>query len=82
MIVDSAWYLNGERRPVELTKEGLDEVARSGGFAWIGMHEPSLDEMQAQNDLGQFSHLGQYQEWLPLNIQGMHRQVSLHRRGN
>ncbi len=42
----------------------------------------SLEEMKQSIRLEEFSHLGQYEAWLPLNIEGMYRQVSLHRRGN
>ena len=42
----------------------------------------SLDEMKSSITLSEFSHLAQYEAWLPLNIEGMYRQVSLHRRGN
>ena len=42
----------------------------------------SLEEMKQSIRLEEFSHLGQYEAWLALNIEGMYRQVSLHRRGN
>ena len=42
----------------------------------------SLEDMQATIKLEAFSHLDQYGDWLPLNVEGMYRQVSLHRRGN
>ncbi|MDH3638053.1 MAG: MBL fold metallo-hydrolase [Gammaproteobacteria bacterium] len=42
----------------------------------------SLDQMKTRITLPDFQHLGQYQEWLPLNIEGMYRQVQLHRRAN
>ena len=45
MIVDSAWYHDGERRPVDLSDGGLAELRGQGGFVWIGLHEPSADEM-------------------------------------
>ncbi|MDH3692664.1 MAG: MBL fold metallo-hydrolase [Gammaproteobacteria bacterium] len=42
----------------------------------------SLEEMQQTIMLENYSHLGQYVEWLPLNIQGMYNQISLHRPGS
>ena len=33
-------------------------------------------------DLSEFSSFGQFDPWSPLNIEGMYRQISLHRRGN
>ena len=42
----------------------------------------SLEEMKRSILLEDFSHLGQYDAWRELNIEGMYRQVSLHRRGN
>lgn len=42
----------------------------------------TLDQMKTQITLPEFAHLGQYKEWLPLNIEGMYRQVQLHRRAN
>lgn len=42
----------------------------------------SLQEMQQSIRLDEFSHLERYEEWLPLNIEGVHRQVYWHRRGN
>ena len=42
----------------------------------------SLEEMKAGIQLEEFSHLGQYEAWRELNIEGMYRQIALHRRGN
>lgn len=42
----------------------------------------SLEEMKQSIKLEAFSHLGQYEAWLPMNIEGVYRHVSLHRRGN
>ncbi len=42
----------------------------------------SLEEMKASITLPDYADWGQYEAWLPLNIEGMYRQVSLHRRGN
>jgi glyoxylase-like metal-dependent hydrolase (beta-lactamase superfamily II) len=42
----------------------------------------SLPEMQKTITLDKYKDWGQYQAWRPLNIEGMLKQVSLHRRGN
>jgi glyoxylase-like metal-dependent hydrolase (beta-lactamase superfamily II) len=42
----------------------------------------TLEEMQQTITLDEYKHFGQYDAWLPLNIEGMYRQISLHRRGN
>ena len=42
----------------------------------------TLDEMKSSIMLEKFQHLGMYDKWRELNIEGMYRQVSLHRRGN
>ncbi len=42
----------------------------------------SLEEMQASITLDAYKDWGQYDEWRTLNIEGMLRNISLHRRGN
>ncbi len=42
----------------------------------------SLEEMKAGIKLEAYKDWGQYEAWLPLNIEGMYKQISLHRRGN
>ena len=42
----------------------------------------SLDEMKATIKLEKYKDWGQYKAWLPLNIEGMANNISLHRRGN
>lgn len=42
----------------------------------------TLEEMKQSISLDEFKHFAQYEAWLPLNIEGMNRQISLHRRGN
>jgi glyoxylase-like metal-dependent hydrolase (beta-lactamase superfamily II) len=42
----------------------------------------SLEEMQASITLDKYQDWEQYEAWRPLNIEGMHNQVRLHRRGN
>jgi glyoxylase-like metal-dependent hydrolase (beta-lactamase superfamily II) len=49
------------------------EAARAG---------QSLEAMQKSIALKAYKDWGQYEKWRTLNIEGMYRQVSLHRRGN
>ncbi len=42
----------------------------------------SLDDMRKNIKLEGYRDWAQYESWLPLNIEGMYAQVSLHRRGN
>ena len=42
----------------------------------------SLDQMKQSITLEKYSGWGRYKEWRPLNIEGMARQIDLHRRGN
>jgi magnesium transporter len=45
-VVDCALYVDGVRRAGRLALEGALEAARStGGFVWIGLHEPSTAEL-------------------------------------
>lgn len=42
----------------------------------------SLDEMKKTITLDRFKDFGMYDKWRELNIEGMYRQIALHRRGN
>jgi glyoxylase-like metal-dependent hydrolase (beta-lactamase superfamily II) len=42
----------------------------------------TLEQMQAEIKLEAYAAWDQYEAWRPLNIEGMHRQITLHRRGN
>ncbi len=42
----------------------------------------SLDEMKAGIRLAKYKDWGQYEAWREMNIEGLYRQVNLHRRGN
>jgi magnesium transporter len=57
MIVDSAWYHRGERRPVDLDPGSMALVREQGGFVWIGMHEPSQAELERIAQLLDLHHL-------------------------
>lgn len=61
------------RQYLEALYEAVLQASRAG---------QSLEEMQRSIRLEAFSHFGQYAEWLPMNIEGVYRQISLHRRGN
>ncbi len=42
----------------------------------------SVDQMKAEITLEAYAAWGQHEAWRPLNIEGMYRQVQMHRRGN
>ena len=42
----------------------------------------SLEEMQASITLDKYAGWSQYEQWRPMNIEGMYGQVQMHRRGN
>ena len=42
----------------------------------------SLDDMKKSITLEEFKHMSMYDKWRELNIEGVYRQVDLHRRGN
>lgn len=50
MIVDKAWYRDGRRCDVDLTPDLLERMRQERdparrGFVWVGLHEPSVEEM-------------------------------------
>ena len=48
MIVDSAVYVNGRRHAGEIPLDETYEASREpGSFAWIGLHEPTVEEFDA-----------------------------------
>jgi magnesium transporter len=48
MIVDCAVYEEGRRRPGELALEDTyEQCSRDGTFAWIGLHQPTVEEFQS-----------------------------------
>ena len=61
------------RRYLQALYDAVLDAARKG---------ESLDEMKKSINLDAYKHLGMYGKWRDLNIEGMYRQVSLHRRGN
>lgn len=45
MIVDCALYQDGSRAPRPLSiEEAAREMRATGGFVWLGLHEPSVEE--------------------------------------
>jgi magnesium transporter len=46
MIVDSAIYVDGHRSPSRSLDE-VQETYRDGGFAWIGLYEPTREEFDS-----------------------------------
>ncbi|MDX1432242.1 MAG: MBL fold metallo-hydrolase [Gammaproteobacteria bacterium] len=65
--------VSDHRRYLEALYEGVLAAAREG---------KPLDQIKSELLLEEFSHFGQYDAWRELNIEGVHRQVVLHRRGN
>ena len=61
------------RRYLEDLYDAVLTAARAG---------QTLEEMQASITLDEYKDWGQYEDWRPMNIEGMYRQISLHRRGN
>jgi magnesium transporter len=48
VIVDTALYENGERRPGKLPLDQLSSACHAkNAFVWIGLHEPTADEFDA-----------------------------------
>lgn len=61
------------RQYLEDLRDAVLDAARAG---------QTLEQMKQSIKLEKYSDWGQYEAWLPLNIEGMYNQVSLHRRGN
>ncbi len=61
MIVDSAWYRDCRREPVELAPGLLDRLREEPedrrGFVWVGLHEPSAEEMERMREVFGLHHL-------------------------
>lgn len=58
MIVDCARYLDGRRVDQPATgEEALAAARRTGGFVWIGLHEPTLDEFDSVSRVFDLHHL-------------------------
>jgi glyoxylase-like metal-dependent hydrolase (beta-lactamase superfamily II) len=70
----------GRREHVRMFREYMEDLR--GEVIRLAREGKSLDEMKQLIKLPKYQHWGRYEEWLPLNIEGMYRQVQLHRRGN
>jgi magnesium transporter len=46
-IVDCAVYVDGRRQPKVAHEDALSLAEESGGFVWLGLHEPSQEELDA-----------------------------------
>ena len=55
MIVDNALYRDGVRVPVDCPREDLgavrDAARGDGDFVWVGLHEPTAEELDAVSSL-------------------------------
>jgi magnesium transporter len=47
VIVDCAVYVDGRRQPKVAHEDALSLAEESGGFVWLGLHEPSQEELDA-----------------------------------
>jgi glyoxylase-like metal-dependent hydrolase (beta-lactamase superfamily II) len=70
----------GEKSDVTAFREYMEDL-HSQVLAAVraGM---TVEETQAAVDLSKYADWGQFEEWGPLNIAGMHRRISLNRVGN
>ncbi|MEV0791608.1 magnesium and cobalt transport protein CorA [Kribbella sp. NPDC050459] len=51
MIIDCAYYRDGRRQHVEaMSVADAAAACRAGGFVWLGMHEPSPEELTEVRD--------------------------------
>ena len=71
---------NGTKADATAHREYLEAVY-NGVLAGLRAGQ-SADEIKASLDLSRFSGFGMFEKWAPLNIEGMIRNISLHRRGN
>jgi glyoxylase-like metal-dependent hydrolase (beta-lactamase superfamily II) len=71
--VGSKSHATEHRRYLEDLHAAVLQAARAGH---------SLDQMKANITLDKYQDWGQYEDWRPMNIEGMYNQIRLHRRGN
>ena len=50
MIVDAAWYEGTDRRPMHRPIRRIADERGSRGFAWIGLHDPTDEELDEVRD--------------------------------
>ena len=70
----------GRREHVRMFREYMEELHAE--VLTATRQGKSLDEMKQSIKLAKYERWGSYKDFLPLNIEGMHRHVQLHRRPN
>jgi glyoxylase-like metal-dependent hydrolase (beta-lactamase superfamily II) len=70
----------GRKEHVAMFRQYLEDLR--GEVLRLARDGKSLDEMKQLIRLPKYERWERYEEWFPLNIEGMYRQVQLHRRGN
>jgi magnesium transporter len=45
VVVDCAVYVDGRRQPPVAAEDALESAAAQGGFVWLGLYEPTEDEL-------------------------------------
>ena len=45
VVVDCAVYVDGRRQPPVVAKDALKEAKARGGFVWLGLYEPTEEEL-------------------------------------
>lgn len=70
----------GDKSDVTVHRRYFEEL--HGAVLAAARSGQSLEEMQASIRLEAFKDWGQYEAWLPLNIEGVYNRVSMQRRGN
>ncbi len=70
----------GRKEHVTMFRQYLEDLR--GEVVRLAREGKSLDEMKQLITLPKYRQWGRYDEWFPLNVEGMYRQVQMHRRGN
>lgn len=70
----------GRKEHVRMFREYLEDLR--GQVLRLAREGRSLDEIKTLVDGSKYAGWASFTEWFPLNIEGMYRQVQLHRRGN
>jgi glyoxylase-like metal-dependent hydrolase (beta-lactamase superfamily II) len=70
----------GRKAHVAMFREYLEDLRRE--VVRLAREGKSLDEIKQLVRLPKYETWARYDEWFPLNVEGMYRQVQMHRRGN
>ncbi len=70
----------GRKEHVRMFRDYLEDLR--GQVLRHAREGRSLDEIKTLIDGSKYAKWANFKEWFPLNIEGMYRQVQLHRRGN